>query len=113
MRYAAMSTPGFSDQPVPILVPRSWPRAGALDSINQYSAVVIIDGLVAILFMIGYVLFGVAMIRTGHGLAGPASWSQRAPRPTCWGFGIAQPVSTGRVAEAQETRGNYYLQHDH
>ena len=60
-----MSTPGFSDQPVPILVPRSWPRAGALDSINQYSAVVIIDGLVAILFMIGYVLFGVAMIRTG------------------------------------------------
>jgi hypothetical protein len=39
--------------------------SGALDSINQYSPVVIINGLAAILFMIGYVLFGVAMIRTG------------------------------------------------
>jgi hypothetical protein len=35
-----------------------------LDSINQYMPVVIINGLAAILFMIGYVLFGVAMIRT-------------------------------------------------
>jgi hypothetical protein len=35
-----------------------------LDSITQYSPVVIINGLAAILFMIGYVLFGVALIRT-------------------------------------------------
>jgi hypothetical protein len=35
-----------------------------LDSISQYSPVVIISGLAAILFMIGYILFGVAMIRT-------------------------------------------------
>jgi hypothetical protein len=34
------------------------------DSISQYPPVVIINGLAAILFMIGYVLFGVAMIRT-------------------------------------------------
>ena len=35
-----------------------------LDAIAQYWPVVIINGLAAILFMIGYVLFGVAMIRT-------------------------------------------------
>jgi len=35
-----------------------------LDSLNQYSSVVIINGLAAILFMIDYVLFGVTMIRT-------------------------------------------------
>ena len=35
-----------------------------LDSISQYPPVVIINGLAAILFMIGYVLFGVALIRT-------------------------------------------------
>jgi hypothetical protein len=35
-----------------------------LDSITQYSPVVFINGLAAILFMIGYVLFGVALIRT-------------------------------------------------
>ena len=34
-----------------------------LDTISQYSPVVIINGLAAILFMIGYVLFGVAMIQ--------------------------------------------------
>src|SRR4051794_21593042 len=34
-----------------------------LDSINRYSPVVIINGLAAILFMIGYVLFGIAMIK--------------------------------------------------
>ena len=41
-----------------------------LDSINQYVPVVIINGLAAILFMIGYILFGVAMIRT----AAPPRW---------------------------------------
>jgi hypothetical protein len=35
-----------------------------LDSINQYPPVVIINGLAAILFMIGFILFGIAMIRT-------------------------------------------------
>jgi hypothetical protein len=35
-----------------------------LDSMSQYWPVVIINGLAAVLFMIGYVLFGVAMIRT-------------------------------------------------
>jgi hypothetical protein len=38
--------------------------APVLDSISQYPPVVIINGLAAILFMIGYVLFGAAMIRT-------------------------------------------------
>ena len=35
-----------------------------LDFMSQYWPVVIINGLAAVLFMIGYVLFGVAMIRT-------------------------------------------------
>jgi hypothetical protein len=35
-----------------------------LDSINRYLPVVIVNGLAAILFMIGYALFGVPMIRT-------------------------------------------------
>ena len=45
----------------PVLAKQS---PAVLDSINQYSPVVIISGLAAILFMIGYVLLGVAMIRT-------------------------------------------------
>jgi hypothetical protein len=78
-----------------------FPRAGlakqspaVLDSINQYVPVVIINGLAAILFMIGYVLFGVAMIRT----AALPRWSGvlvalGAPAHLL-GFGIAQLVST-------------------
>jgi hypothetical protein len=65
-----------------------------LDSINQYSPVVIINGLAAILFMIGYVLFGVAMIRT----ATLPRWSGvlvavGAPAHLI-GFGVSQLVST-------------------
>ena len=46
---------------------------------------VIVNGLAALLFTIGYALFGVAMIRTATRLA----------RPThLLGFGIAQLVST-------------------
>jgi hypothetical protein len=45
----------------PVLAKQS---PAVLDSISQYPPVVIINGLAAILFMIGYVLFGVAMIRT-------------------------------------------------
>jgi len=65
-----------------------------LDSIGRYSPVVIVNGLAAILFMIGYVLFGVAMIRT----ATFPRWSGvlvavGAPAHLL-GFGIAQLVST-------------------
>jgi hypothetical protein len=45
----------------PILAKQS---PAVLDSISQYLPVVILNGLAAILCMIGYVLFGVAMIRT-------------------------------------------------
>jgi hypothetical protein len=56
--------------------------------------VVIINGLAAVLFMIGYVLFGIAMIRT----ATLPRWSGvlvavGAPAHLL-GFGIAQLVST-------------------
>jgi hypothetical protein len=65
-----------------------------LDSLGQYLPVVIINGLAAILFMIGYVLFGIAMIRT----AALSRWSGvlvavGAPAHLL-GFGIAQLVST-------------------
>jgi hypothetical protein len=75
----------------PVLAKQS---AAVLDSINQYAPVVIINGLAAVLFMIGYVLFGVAMIRT---VALPR-WSGvlvavGAPAHLL-GFGIAQLVTT-------------------
>lgn len=75
----------------PVLAKQS---PAVLDSINQYVPVVIINGLAAILFMIGYVLFGVAMIRT----AALPRWSGvlvalGAPAHLL-GFGIAQLVST-------------------
>jgi hypothetical protein len=65
-----------------------------LDSISQYSPVVIINGLAAILFMIGYVLFGIAMIR----IATLPRWSGvlvaiGAPAHLI-GFGVSQLVST-------------------
>jgi hypothetical protein len=65
-----------------------------LDSLSQYLPVAIINGLAAILFMIGYILFGVAMIRT----ATLPRWSGvvvaiGAPAHLL-GFGMAQLVST-------------------
>jgi len=76
----------------PVLAKQS---PAVLDSINQYLPVVIINGLAAILFMIGYILFGIAMIRT----ATLPRWSGvlvavGAPAHLL-GFGIAQLVSTG------------------
>lgn len=73
----------------PVLAKQS---PAVLDSINQYVPVVIINGLAAI--MIGYVLFGVAMIRT----VTLRRWSGvlvavGAPAHLL-GFGIAQLIST-------------------
>jgi hypothetical protein len=75
----------------PVLAKQS---PAVLDSINQYLPVVIINGLAAVLFMIGYILFGVAMIRT----ATLPRWSGvlvavGAPAHLL-GFGMAQLVST-------------------
>jgi uncharacterized membrane protein YtjA (UPF0391 family) len=58
-----------------------------LDSISQYSPVVIINGLAAILFMIGYVPFGVAMIRTPTLPRWAQSWLLWALRSILLGFG--------------------------
>ena len=65
-----------------------------LDAISQYSPVVIVNGLAAILFMIGYVLFGIAMIR----VTTLPRWSGAlvavgAPAHLI-GFGVSQLVST-------------------
>jgi hypothetical protein len=81
----------------PVLAKQS---PAVLDSISQYIPVVIINGLAAILFMIGYVLFGVAMIRTPT----PPRWAGilvavGAPAHLL-GFGIAQLVSTAAWAIA-------------
>jgi hypothetical protein len=71
-----------------------------LDALSQYLPVVIINGLAAILFMIGYVLFGTAMIRS----TSLPRWSGvlvavGAPAHLL-GFGIAQFVSTAAWAIA-------------
>jgi hypothetical protein len=52
----------------PVLAKQS---PAVLDSINHYLPVVIVNGLAALLFMIGYALFGVAVIRT----ATPPRWA--------------------------------------
>src|SRR5215213_7368240 len=75
----------------PVLAKQS---PAVLDSLSQYLPVVTINGLAAILFMIGYILFGIAMIRT---VALPR-WSGvlvavGAPAHLL-GFGIAQLVTT-------------------
>ena len=65
-----------------------------LDAIGQYSPVVVINGLAAILFMIGYLLFGIAMARTATlpRLSGVLV-TVGAPAHLL-GFGVAQLVST-------------------
>ena len=45
----------------PVLAKQS---PAVLDGLSQSLPVVIINGLAAILFMVGYILFGIAMIRT-------------------------------------------------
>jgi hypothetical protein len=75
----------------PVLAKQS---PAVLDSINQYSPVVIVNGLAAILFMIGYLLFGIAMIRTAT-LPRWAGVLVAVGAPAhLLGFGIAQLVST-------------------
>ena len=66
----------------------------ALDAIEQYSPVVVINGLAAILFMIGYLLFGIAMAKTATlpRLSGVLV-AVGAPAHLL-GFGVAQLVST-------------------
>jgi hypothetical protein len=77
-----------------------FPRPGlgqavnVLDYITRYLPVVIVNGLAAILFMIGYALFGVAMIRTAT-LPRWSGWLVAVGAPAhLLGFGIAQLVST-------------------
>jgi hypothetical protein len=65
-----------------------------LDSINKYSPVVIVNGLAAILFMIGYVLYGVAMIRTGALPRWSGVLVAVGATAHLLGFGIAQLVTT-------------------
>jgi hypothetical protein len=55
-----------------------------LDSISQYSPVVIVNGLAAILFMLGYLLFGVAMIRTATLPRWLVCWSLWRSGPSAW-----------------------------
>jgi hypothetical protein len=75
----------------PVLAKQS---PAVLDSINQYVPVVLINGLAAILFMIGYVLFGVAMIRTSTVLRWSGVLVAVGAPAHLLGFGIAQLVST-------------------
>jgi hypothetical protein len=64
-----------------------------LDSINQYAPVVAVNGLAAITFMVGFALFGIAMIRTAS-LPGMSGILVAVGAPAhLLGFGIAQFVS--------------------
>ncbi len=64
-----------------------------LDAINQYPPVVAINALAAVAFMIGYVLFGIAMTRTPS-LPRLAGILVAVGAPThLLGFGVAQLVS--------------------
>ena len=74
----------------PVLAKKS---PAVLDAITQYPPVVGINGLAAITFMVGYLLFGVAMIRTASlpRLAGILV-AVGAPAHLI-GFGLAQLVS--------------------
>jgi hypothetical protein len=75
----------------PVLAKQS---PAVLDSINQYLPVVIINGLAAVLFMIGYILFGIAMIRTAT-LPRWAGVLVAVGAPAhLLGFGISQLVTT-------------------
>src|SRR4051812_28611324 len=79
----------------PVLAKQS---PAALDSLGQYLPVVIINGFAAILFMIGYVLFGVAMIRT-PALPRRAGILVAVGAPAhLLGFGIAQLVTSAAWA---------------
>jgi hypothetical protein len=71
-----------------------------LDAIGQYWPVVVINGLAAALFMIGYLLFGIAMARTATlpRLSGVLV-AVGAPAHLL-GFGVAQLVSTAAWAVA-------------
>lgn len=65
-----------------------------LDSLNQYEPVIVVNGLAAIVFMIGYVLFGIAMTRTGS-IPRLAGMLVAAGGPLhLLGFGLAQLVTT-------------------
>jgi hypothetical protein len=75
----------------PVLAKQS---PAVLDSISHYSPVVIVNGLAAILFMIGYILFGVAIIRSATLPRWPGLLVAVGAPAHLLGFGIAQLVST-------------------
>jgi hypothetical protein len=65
-----------------------------LDVLNQYPPVVVINGLAAIAFMIGYVVFGIAMTRAAPWLPRLAGILVAVGAPVhLLGFGLAQLVS--------------------
>ena len=65
-----------------------------LNAIEQYSPVVVINGLAAILFMIGYLLFGIAMAKTATLPRLSGVFVAVGAPAHLLGFGVAQLVST-------------------
>jgi hypothetical protein len=63
-----------------------------LDSITQYPPVVVVNGLAAVAFMVGYALFGIAMTRTALPRLSGFLVAVGAPAHLL-GFGMAQLVS--------------------
>ena len=75
----------------PVLAKKS---PAVLDALNQYPPVVVINGLAAVTFMIGYVLFGIAMTRTAPSWPRLSGILVAVGAPAhLLGFGLAQLVS--------------------
>jgi hypothetical protein len=64
----------------------------AIDAVSQYPPVVILNGLAAIGFVIGYILFGIAMTRTASARVSGVLLAVGAPSHLL-GFGMAQLLS--------------------
>lgn len=64
-----------------------------LDSITEYAPVVVVNGVAALAFMVGYLLFGIAMIRSTALPNGPGFLVAVGAPAHLLGFGMAQLVS--------------------
>ena len=75
----------------PVLAKKS---PAVLDALNQYPPVVVINGLAAVAFMIGYLMFGIAMTRTAPSWPRLSGILVAVGAPAhLLGFGLAQLVS--------------------
>jgi len=66
---------------------------GTIDTISRYGPVVVFNGVAAIAFMVGWVIFGIAMARTGTLPAASGALVALGAPTHLIGFGLAQLAS--------------------